>query len=319
MELFKKKLILAPMAGITESVFRVLCKNKGADIVFSEMVSAEGIYFKGKKTLSYLTFSNQERPIGIQLFGSDVKHIVYAAQYIEEHAQPDFIDLNCGCPVSKVVKKNGGAALLKDKKLYKNIITRLTKAVSLPVSVKLRSGWEKHKWVDTEYAKIAQDCGVAALTLHPRSKTMAFSGHSFWERIALLKNSVTIPVIGNGDIVTPQDGLDMFSQTGCDSIMIGRGAYGNPWIFQQIKQIWAGEEIVPIPYEQKLKTALVHLKNYTRLYGEPRASREMKKHLARYSSGIPDAATIRNNIFRAKNTAEMEHFLNQAFNYYTGN
>lgn len=314
MELFKKKLILAPMAGITESVFRTLCKNSGADIVYSEMVSAEGVYYSGQKTLSLLTFKKQERPIGIQLFGSNPKHIAYAAQYIEEHAQPDFIDLNSGCPVPKVVKKNGGAALLKDKKLFKNIIAHLTKTVSLPVTVKLRSGWTKHKWVDTEYAKIAEDCGVAAITLHPRSKTMAFSGHSLWERITLLKNSVTIPVIGNGDIVTPKDGLDMFSQTGCDSIMIGRGAYGNPWIFQQIKQLIAGGEIVLIPYEQKLKTALMHLKNYKHLYGESRAAREMKKHIARYIRGIPNAATMRNNIFRARSTAEMENILNQASN-----
>ena len=298
MELFKKKLILAPMAGITESVFRTLCKNSGADIVYSEMVSAEGVYYSGQKTLSLLTFKKQERPIGIQLFGSN----------------PKLIDLNSGCPVPKVVKKNGGAALLKDKKLFKNIITHLTKTVSLPVTVKLRSGWTKHKWVDTEYAKIAEDCGVAAITLHPRSKTMAFTGHSLWERITLLKNSVTIPVIGNGDIVTPKDGLDMFSQTGCDSIMIGRGAYGNPWIFQQIKQLIAGEEIVQIPYEQKLMTALMHLKNYKHLYGESRAAREMKKHIARYIRAIPNAATMRNNIFRARGTAEMEHILNQAIN-----
>ena len=314
MELFKKKLMLAPMAGITESVFRTLCKNSGADIVYSEMVSAEGVYYSGQKTLSLLTFKKQERPIGIQLFGSNPKHIAYAAQYIEEHAQPDFIDLNSGCPVPKVVKKNGGAALLKDKKLFKNIITHLTKTVSLPVTVKLRSGWEKHNWVDIEYAKIAEDCGVAAITLHPRSKTMAFTGHSLWERITLLKNSVTIPVIGNGDIVTPKDGLDMFSQTGCDSIMIGRGAYGNPWIFQQIKQLITGGEFVHIPYEQKLKTALMHLKNYKHLYGESRAAREMKKHIARYIRGIPNAATMRNNVFRARSTAEMGNILNQASN-----
>lgn len=314
MELFKKKLILAPMAGITESVFRNLCKKNGADIVFSEMVSAEGIYYSGQRTLSLVTFKKQERPIGIQLFGSNAKHIAYAAQYVEEHAEPDFIDLNSGCPVPKVVKKNGGAALLKDKILFKNIITHLTKTVSLPVTVKLRSGWEKHKWVDTDYAKIAEECGVAAITLHPRSKTMAYSDHSFWERIALLKNSVNIPIIGNGDIVTPKDGIDMSSQTGCDSIMIGRGAYGNPWIFQQIKLLLAGKEISPVSSEERLQTVVLYLKEYRRVYGEERAAKEMKKHLAPYTRGMVHGAVIRNSIFRAKSTAEMEDILRQVFN-----
>ena len=311
MELFKKKLILAPMAGITETVFRTLCKNNGADIVFSEMVSADGIYYNGQKTISLLTFNKQERPIGIQLFGSNAKHIAYAARYIEEHVRPDFIDLNCGCPVPKVVKKNGGAALLKDKKLYKETITTLTKATSLPVTVKLRSGWRKNEWVDTEYAKIAEECGVAAVTLHPRSKTMAFSGHALWERIALLKKNIRIPVIGNGDIITPEDGLNMFSQTGCDSIMIGRGAYGNPWIFQHIKQLLTGKEIGPVSLEDKRQTAALHLREYRRVYGEKRAGKEMKKHLAQYTRGMVNGATVRDTIFRANSTDEMEEALNR--------
>lgn len=311
MELFKKKLILAPMAGITETVFRTLCKNNGADIVFSEMVSADGIYYNGQKTISLLTFNKQERPIGIQVFGSNAKHIAYAARYIEEHVRPDFIDLNCGCPVPKVVKKNGGAALLKDKKLYKETITTLTKATSLPVTVKLRSGWRKNEWVDTEYAKIAEECGVAAVTLHPRSKTMAFSGHALWERIALLKKNIRIPVIGNGDIITPEDGLNMFSQTGCDSIMIGRGAYGNPWIFQHIKQLLTGKEIGPVSLEDKRQTAALHLREYRRVYGEKRAGKEMKKHLAQYTRGMVNGATVRDTIFRANSTDEMEEALNR--------
>lgn len=314
MELFKKKLIFAPMAGISESVFRTICKRNGADIVFSEMISADGIYYNGQKTLSLLTFNKQERPIGIQLFGSNAKHIAFAARYIEEHARPDFIDLNCGCPVPKVVKKNGGAALLKDPKLFKDIITKLTKAVSLPITVKLRSGWKINEWVDTDYAKIAEECGVAAVTLHPRSKTMAFSGNALWERIALLKKTVSIPVIGNGDIITPKDGLDMFSQTGCDSIMIGRGAYGNPWIFQQINKLAKGDDVARVSHEDKIKTALIHLKEYKRVYGEKRAAREMKKHLAQYTRGMVNGATVRDTIFRARATAEMEDVLHQAFN-----
>lgn len=314
MELFKEKLILAPLSGISETVFRTLCKNNGADIVFSEMISADGIYFNGQKNVSLLAFNKQERPIGIQLFGSNVKHITYAARYIEENYQPDFIDLNCGCSILKVVKKNGGATLLKDPKLFRDILTNLTRSVSLPVTVKLRSGWRKNEWVDTDYAKIAEECGVAAVTLHPRSKTMAFTGHALWDRITLLKTTVTIPVIGNGDITTPKDGLDMFSQTGCDSIMIGRGAYGNPWIFQQIKQLLTGKKIVPVSLEDKLQTALVHLKEYKCVYGEKRAAKEMKKHLAEYTRGMANGSTVRNTLFRAKSTGEMKDVLNRALN-----
>jgi len=225
MDLFKKKLLCAPIAGITETVFRTLCRKHGADIVLSEMVSAEGIRHNAKNTTALIRYNKEERPIGIQLFGADPEHLAYAAQYVEEHALPDFIDLNSGCPVPKVVKKNGGAALMKDPKLFKNILHHMVKAVQTPVTVKIRSGWYKHDWIDIELAKIAEGCGVAALTLHPRSKTMGFSGHSFWERIALVKQAVNIPVIGNGDITEPHHALEMLTQTGCDSVMIGRGKY----------------------------------------------------------------------------------------------
>jgi nifR3 family TIM-barrel protein len=306
MNLFKNKLILAPMSGITEPVFRFICRKNGVDIVISEMVSAEGIYYNSKKTIDLINFKPGERPIGIQLFGANAKHLAYAAQYVEEHAQPDFIDVNSGCPVPKVVKKNGGSALLKDPGLFKNILSHMVKAVSVPVTVKIRSGWYKHQWVDTEFAKIAEDSGVAAITVHPRSKTMGFTGHSYWDRISLVKKAVTIPVIGNGDIVTPEDGLKMFSQTGCDSIMIGRATYGNPWIFRKIKEMRERKTVTSVTKKEKYNTVLHHLNEYRHTHGDLRAVKEMKKFISWYLRGEPGAAVLRDKIFRAKNIEELE-------------
>jgi tRNA-dihydrouridine synthase B len=302
------------MAGITDSVFRTICKMHGADIVVSEMISAEGIVHNSKNTNSLLFFTREEQPIGIQLFGSNVKSMVYAAQYIEETKRPDFIDINCGCPAPKVVKKNGGSALLKNPRLFTDILSNMVRAVSLPVTVKIRSGWLKYEWIDTEYAKIAQDCGASAITLHPRSKSMGFSGHSFWERITLIKKIVKIPVIGNGDIATPENGCEMIRQTGCDSIMIGRGALGFPWIFNQIKMKQKGQDIPPLSLKTKINTALLHLKEYFKKNGERRAKNDMKRHIVWYLRGIPNASLIRNKIFRSNSIDDMENLLLQLIN-----
>ena len=186
--LFKNnKVMLAPMAGITDRVFRGICKEQGADIVFSEMVSAEGVLYGSDATLDLLRFEESERPIGIQLFGADPQRLAEAAKFIQDKAKPDFIDLNAGCPVSKVVRKNGGSALMRKPELFGRIISAMVKVLSIPLTVKIRSGWQKGEWVDLELAGIARDCGAAALILHPRSQTMGFSGHSFWERITEVK------------------------------------------------------------------------------------------------------------------------------------
>ena len=287
------------MAGITETVFRSLCRENGADVVMSEMVSAEGIFRKSKKTRNLLGFKTQERPIGIQIFGSHPEHIAYAAAFIEEHCRPDFIDLNSGCPVPKVVNKNGGAALLRDVSLFQKIISSMVKAVSTPVTVKLRSGWSQNEFVDVQFAKIAQDCGVAAVILHPRSKTMVFSGHSFWERIGVVKSAVSIPVIGNGDLTSAYDAKAMLAQTGCDSIMIGRAALGNPWIFSQVKRILAGMEPEIPTSALRFSTVIRHIESYREEYGEKKATNDLKKHLAWYCKGLPGAASLRNVFFRA--------------------
>jgi tRNA-dihydrouridine synthase B len=305
MDFSGKKLFLAPMAGITECLFRTLCREHGADIVMSEMVSAEGLFYKSKATDSLLSFEKQERPIGIQLFGAKPDHMAHAAEHVQKRANPDFIDLNSGCPVSKVVKKNGGASLLKDLRLFKELVSAMVTAASVPVSVKIRSGWSEHDWVDVEFAQAAVECGASAIILHPRSKSMGFSGHSYWERIAVVKKAVKVPVVGNGDILSEQDTQDMFSQTGCDSVMIGRGAMGNPWIFSRIKAFLSHKPVhMPSPQE-RIETALEHLRRYKKLYGEKKTAADMKKPASWYIRGLPGASGVRARIFRAKTTGEI--------------
>ena len=305
MDFSGKKLFLAPMAGITESVFRTLCREYGADVVMSEMVSAEGLFYRSKGTDALLHFEDRERPIGIQLFGAKPDHMARAAEHVQKRANPDFIDLNSGCPVPKVVKKNGGASLLKDLRLFKELVSIMVKAASVPVSVKIRSGWSEHHWVDVEFAQAAEACGASAVILHPRSKSMGFSGHSYWERIAVVKESVKVPVVGNGDILSEQDAQEMFSQTGCDSVMIGRGAMGNPWIFSRIKALLSHKPVQMPTVKERIETALEHIHRYKKIYGEKKAAAEMKKQTSWYIRGLPGASGLRARIFRAKATGEI--------------
>jgi tRNA-dihydrouridine synthase B len=312
--LFKNNcLISAPMAGVTDSVFRSLCREKGADIVVTEMVSIDGIVYGAAPTMELMRYEPYERPIGIQLFGSDPEKFKKSASLVAERFNPDFIDLNAGCPVSKVVRKNGGAALLKDLNRFSKILKAIVEAVALPVTVKLRSGWYKHQWVDDEFARCAESCGAAAITLHPRSQTMGFSGHSYWERIALVKAAVAIPVIGNGDVTSADDALVMKAQTHCDGIMIGRAAYGNPWIFAEVKAALSGTPAHRPSHAGRRATALRHIALFRDRYGEPRAVREMKKHVSWYIKGMPGAAQWRDRIFRASATGELEAVVEEAF------
>lgn len=306
MDFRNKKVITAPMAEITDSVFRKLAKEFGADIVYSEMISAEGLLYGSPATYGLAEFEEIEHPIGIQLFGADPESLSRASEVIQKKFKPDFIDLNCGCPVQKVVRKNGGSALLKDINCFTKILRAMISSVSIPVTVKLRSGVQKYQWVDIEFAQAAQDCGVSAIALHPRSQTMVFSGHSFWERIRLVKESVAVPVIGNGDIETAQDAIQMIEETGCDSIMVGRASFGNPFIFAQIKAALNGKPVPEITTKQRVETALVHLFRYKEKYGEFRASKDMKKHLAKYLRGINGASKNRDLLSRAQTFSQLQ-------------
>jgi len=303
------KLFLAPLAGVSDSVFRTICKEHGADIVVSEMISAEGLHYNSAATADLLRFGSAERPIGIQLFGARPDHMAEAAEAIQKSVVPDFIDLNAGCPVAKVVKKNGGSALLRDISLFSAMLSALVKAVSVPVTVKIRSGWTEHVWVDAEFATAAQAAGAAAIIVHPRSKSMGFSGHSYWERIAVVKKQVSIPVIGNGDIVTADDAMRMLETTGCDSVMIGRGALGNPWLFSQIKDRLAGKQATLPSASDRVQTALDHVRRFADAHGERKALADMKKHASWYTRGLSGAAQLRSNIFGATSTIGIEQAL----------
>jgi len=301
------------MAGISDPVFRTLCREHGADIVVSEMVSVDGILYGADATMALMRFDDTERPLGIQLFGSDPEHFTRAAAYAAEKFRPDFFDINAGCPVHKVVRKNGGASLLRNLPLFKEIVAATVKASSIPVTVKIRSGWNKFEWVDVDFAKAAEDAGAAAVTLHPRSQTMMFGGHSFWERIAEVKKSVNIPVIGNGDITCGADAVAMKEQTGCDCLMIGRATYGNPWIFSEVKAALAGEPLHHPSSAEKLQVALRHLSLFREKYGEFFTAREMKKHIAWYIKGVPGASQQRDKIFRGTSSIELEEALLAVF------
>ena len=309
MQLKFNELFLAPMAGITETVFRSLCREQGAGAVVSEMVSAEGLLRSGKQTLRLCAFDESERPVGIQVFGADPGRMAVAAAWVEEHGRPEFIDLNSGCPVPKVVKRNGGAALLRNPPMFERIVTAMVKAVKIPLTVKLRSGWNTGEWVDVEFARIAEGSGAAAVFLHARSKVMRFSGHALWERIALVKKAVKIPVVGNGDICTPEDAVRMKNETGCDGFMIGRGALGNPWIFRQIRQAMAHETVEEIKPAERYNTAINHIAQFRERYGELRANKEMRKHVAWYIKGQPNVTEYRDRVFRSKSTSELEQIV----------
>jgi nifR3 family TIM-barrel protein len=302
------------MAGVTDTVFRNICKRMGADATVSEMVSADGLHYKSSNTASLMEFENYERPIGVQLFGSIPERLAEAARFTYENVKPDFIDLNSGCPVAKVVKRNGGAALLKDPALFGKIVKAMADAVPIPVTVKIRSGWNKHEWVDEEFARIAQDNGAAAVTLHPRSQTMMFTGHSFWERIAVVKKAVSIPVIGNGDIVDAESALRMISETGCDAIMVGRASCGNPWIFAEIKAALNGRDYNPPSIQERRDTIINHIRTFRKIHGERFAVGEMKKWASWYIKGMTGASVTRGKIFAASSSIEIENIIKNFLN-----
>src|SRR5687768_13439966 len=232
--------ILAPMAGVSESPFRRLCRKYGADVVVTEFLSAEGIRRENVATWSKLRFGPDERTIGVQIFGADPRAMGDAAALVADVFQPEFIDINFGCPVKKVVKRNGGSGCLKDLGLVETIIRAVSDSTRLPVTVKIRSGWNEDMRDPVGIALRCQDAGARTLTLHARTRTQMYTGQARWEEIAAVTQALSIPVIGNGDIKSPQDAIRMREQTGCDAVMIGRGSFGQPWIFDQTKDIMAG-------------------------------------------------------------------------------
>ena len=302
-------IVLAPMAGVTDLPFRLLCKEQGADLICTEMVSAKGIFYNNKNTEDLLRIDDRERPVSLQLFGSDPDIISEMAKKIE-HRNFDILDINMGCPVPKVVNNGEGSALLKNIPLAAKIIEKTVKAIDKPVTVKFRKGFGADEVQAIEMAKAAEAAGAAAVAVHGRTIEQYYSGKADWEIMAKVKDTVSIPVIGNGDIFTPEDAKNMMEQTNCDGVMIGRGAQGNPWIFHQIKT-YLETGMVPEkpPFSEVCRMILRHAKMQIEWKGEKRGMREMRSHAAWYTAGYPHSASLR----RAMNTVETYEQLEELF------
>lgn len=304
-------LILAPMAGVTDLPFRLLCKEMGAGLVCMEMVSAKAILYKNRNTEELLTIDPQEPPVSLQLFGSDSEIISAIAHQIENRPF-DILDLNMGCPVPKIVNNGEGSALMKNPKLAGDIIRKTVKAVSKPVTVKIRKGFDEDHVNAVEMAKIAEDAGAAAIAVHGRTREQFYSGEADWDIIRRVKEAVSIPVIGNGDIFTPKDVSAMYEQTGCDGFMIARGAQGNPWIFKQILHYFQAGELMPKPAIGEVNHMILrHARMLLELKGDYIGIREIRKHAAWYTAGYPNSAKLRVRINKVESLEELERELKQ--------
>ncbi len=302
----ENNLILAPMAGVTDLPFRLLCKEQGAALCCMEMVSAKGIYYNNKNTESLLTVDERERPVSLQLFGSDPEIMAAMAARIE-HRNFDILDINMGCPVPKVVNNGDGSALMKNPVLAGKIIEGMVNAIDKPVTVKIRKGFDDEHINAVEMAHVAEESGAAAVAVHGRTREQYYSGKADWSIIADVKSAVSIPVIGNGDILDAKDVIAMSEQTGCDGFMIGRGAQGNPWIFHQILHYFeTGEMIGKPPMEEMVKTMLRHAKLQIEFKGDYLGIREMRKHAAWYTAGYKGASKLRGRINDVESYDELE-------------
>ena len=304
-------LALAPMAGITDQPFRLLAKEQGCPLVYSEMISAKGLYYNPGRQRFLLHFTEAERPIGFQLFGSDPGIMATAARKLEELG-PDFIDLNLGCPTPKVVRNGDGGALLRTPELAGEIFKRVAEAVSCPVTVKVRKGWDEGEISVFEIAARAEAAGLKAIAVHGRTVKQGYSGHADWDIIRRIKESVSIPVIGNGDVVCPDSAEAMLSSCRCDGVMIARAAQGNPWIFKAVKARLEGSRPPEAPgIDQVVEMAIKHLSLLTELKGEPAAVREMRSHAVWYIKSFPGAASARRKLVQAESREAMENLLKE--------
>ena len=312
----KNPIALAPMAGVTDLPFRLLCKEMGCGLLYTEMISAKGLLYENEKTHFLLEIDPRERPIGVQLFGSDPNILAHMAQKVEDYPI-DFIDLNMGCPAPKITKNKEGSALMLDPPLVEKIVSTITKQIRKPLTVKIRKGFDQEHINAVEIAKIVENSGASAITIHGRTRDQFYSGKADWDVIRQVKEAVSIPVIGNGDIQTPEDGEKMMEETGCDGIMIGRAAQGNPWIFERTLHYLQTGELLPMPtVEEKITTALIHAKNLIRFKGDYIGIREMRKHVTWYTKGLSHTAELRQSINHVHSYEELEKILMEYLNIF---
>ena len=294
--LLQNKAFLAPLAGITNLPFRLVARSFGCSLAFTEMISANGLIRKSERTLEYLMTSADDKPLGVQIFGAEPDIMAEAARIVTGQGAA-LIDINMGCPVKKVIKAGAGAILMKDPARVASIITAVKKAVSVPITVKIRSGWNPSSINAVEIARIAEDCGVAAIIIHARTYDQGFAGVADWNIIAQVKKAVGIPVIGNGDIWYPRDAMRMRQETSCDAVMVGRGALGDPWIFKGIHQLFSGAEEDYLPaLSQRYEIINNHWKMEAQFCGEKIADRSFRKHLLWYTKGLPGSSRFRQTV-----------------------
>jgi nifR3 family TIM-barrel protein len=296
------------MAGVSEPPFRRLCRGFGADVVVSEFLSSEGLRRGRKSVHDGAYFTEPERPIGIQLYGADPEAMAEAAGLVAAHYGPDFVDINFGCPVKKVVRRNGGSGCLKDLDLVARIIRAVRGATTLPVTVKIRSGWDETLRSPVDIARHCEDAGAQVLTLHPRTRTQMYDGAARWDEIAAVAAALSIPVVGNGDVKTAADAVRMHRETGCAGIMIARGSFGNPWIFRQARALLEGRPMPAAPdAAERFAVALEHARLQLEVQGDDRRTAiEFRKHLGWYTRGVPGAAELRRTLYAVESMAEVE-------------
>ena len=308
----ENNIFLAPMAGVTDLAFRIICREMGAGLVFSEMVSSKGIYYNDSKTKELTRIEEKERPVALQIFGSDPDIMADVVRnHLNIREDIDIIDINMGCPAPKIVKNGDGSALLKNPNLVRNILRKVVDASLKPVTLKIRMGWDDNSINGIEIGKIAEEEGVSALTIHARTRDMFYSGNADWDFIKKAKETVNIPIIGNGDILSPEDGERMLKYTNCDAIAIGRGSMGNPWIFKRILKLMNGETDIPPTIEEIINMSIYHLKMACSIKGERVGVKEMRKQLAWYLKGMKNSNEVKNQINTLNNKLEIEKVLNE--------
>lgn len=309
----QNSLILAPMAGVTDLPFRLLCKEQGAGLLCTEMISAKAIMYKNKNTRALMEIDPRERPVSLQLFGSDPSVMGLIAKQVEEHPF-DILDINMGCPVPKVVNNGEGSALMRDPGRVREIVSAVVKAVRKPVTVKIRKGFDENHVNAVEIAKIIEDCGAAAVAVHGRTREQYYSGRADWDIIRQVKEAVSIPVIGNGDVSDAGSAGRLLKETGCDGIMIGRAARGNPWIFSQINEYLQHETTPSKPSKEDVRDMILrHAGLQIEVKGEYTGMREMRKHVAWYTAGFPHSAKLRGMVNEISTFQELEDMLRNRF------